>query len=259
MAGRLDVDSNFEIRPGVTPVLVLLHGFGATREVWAPLIAALEPDFKGRWIAPDLRGHGRSPWGWSYGLGAHAADVADELIAEGAGEEVVVLGHSMGGAIAMALASGWFGVRPKTVLALGVKESWSEAELEGMRRLAGAAPKGFQSQDEAVARYLKVSGLHGLIDPDCEMATRGAVPWGEQWRLAADPKAALVGAPDFAALFAAARSPIRLARGEHDPMNTIEACHRWDPEAVELAGLGHSAMVEDPRAVLAWLKREAGW
>ena len=37
--------------------LVLIHGMGANADVWEPL----KPYIEQRWLAPDLRGHGRSP------------------------------------------------------------------------------------------------------------------------------------------------------------------------------------------------------
>jgi pimeloyl-ACP methyl ester carboxylesterase len=43
----------------------------------------------------------------AYSFGQHAADVAALLRP---GEPVVVVGHSMGGVVGLALASGWFGV-----------------------------------------------------------------------------------------------------------------------------------------------------
>jgi pimeloyl-ACP methyl ester carboxylesterase len=97
-------------------LLVLLHGLGATRDVWRPMIEANRWDES--WIAPDLRGHGASSHADNYSLGCHAADVA-ELIA-GSWREIVVLGHSMGGAVGLALASGWFGVVPSRVYGLGI-------------------------------------------------------------------------------------------------------------------------------------------
>jgi pimeloyl-ACP methyl ester carboxylesterase len=47
---------------GGESVLLLLHGLGATGDVWRgwePLLARRWP---GRWLAPDLPGHGRSPY-----------------------------------------------------------------------------------------------------------------------------------------------------------------------------------------------------
>jgi pimeloyl-ACP methyl ester carboxylesterase len=44
---------------GSGPLIVLLHGVGSSHTVWNSVIPSLTPEF--RVIAPDLRGHGRSP------------------------------------------------------------------------------------------------------------------------------------------------------------------------------------------------------
>src|SRR5436305_686264 len=59
-----------------TPRLVLIHGLGANADVWLPLV----PHVDRRWIAPDLRGHGRSPHQAPYGYGGHAADSKDARV-----------------------------------------------------------------------------------------------------------------------------------------------------------------------------------
>ena len=124
---KLDTD-----RGGDGPrLLVLLHGLGATRHVWRPMLAGGR--WGGSWLVPDLRGHGASPHATNYGLGQHAADVTELVQSAGAWEEIVILGHSMGGAIALALASGWFGIQPSRVFGLGIKVAWSDDELGGMR------------------------------------------------------------------------------------------------------------------------------
>src|SRR5690348_13467172 len=89
------------------PTLLLLHGLAGNAAVWEKLLPIIGERWRRRWLAPDLPGHGRSPHWPPYSLGRHAAALAG-LFAPG--EKIVVLGHSMGGAIAMALASGWFGV-----------------------------------------------------------------------------------------------------------------------------------------------------
>jgi pimeloyl-ACP methyl ester carboxylesterase len=44
-------------------VLLLLHGLGATGDVWDRWQPLLARRWTGRWLAPDLPGHGGSP-GW---------------------------------------------------------------------------------------------------------------------------------------------------------------------------------------------------
>src|SRR5690349_753711 len=97
-------------------VLVLLHGLGATGAVWTPLIEIISACWRGRWFAPDLPGHGRSPRALRYSVEDAALAVRDALTARvETGGHMVVLGHSFGGAIALALASGRFGVQPSAV------------------------------------------------------------------------------------------------------------------------------------------------
>ena len=55
-----------------------------------------------------------------------------------------------------------------------------------------------------------------------------------QWRLAMDPGAFAVGAPDMAQLLAATQATVTLARGEHDAMNTGEQLTRLGVPAITL-------------------------
>lgn len=229
-------------------LFLLLHGLGATRDVWRGLIGCL----RGRWIAPDLRGHGASPHAARYMLDDHAADVA---ALAGDAQDVVVVGHSMGGAIALTLASERHGIAPSRVFGLGIKVAWNDDERAGMRRLAASPVRFFETRDEAAARYLKVAGLAGLTAPDA--AERGVAHTKDGWRLAYDPAAASIGPPPMAELMAAAKWPIHLARGEMDAMVTHEQLTAYDPHAPDLPG-GHNAMVEHPRAIWDWIERRLG-
>jgi len=87
---------------GSGPVLLLLHGITNSSETWEPTVDALAGRF--RIIAPDLLGHGHSatPRG-DYSLGAHASGVRDLLSALDV-NRVTVVGHSLGGGVAMQFA-----------------------------------------------------------------------------------------------------------------------------------------------------------
>jgi pimeloyl-ACP methyl ester carboxylesterase len=234
-------------------LLVMLHGMGATRDVWQPMFATAEKNWDGSWIAPDLRGHGRSPHMPGYAIGLHAADVGELVVDAGPWSDIVLVGHSMGGAIALALASGWFGFVPVRVFGLGIKVAWSDDELAGLAKLAATPARLFDSEDAAVDRYLKVSGLAGLPATSASMAKSGIAEVERGWRLASDPTTASIGAPPMQALLAAAKAPIHLARGESDALVSREHLLAYDPQAVDMDGLGHNAMVQDPDAVWRWV------
>jgi len=85
---------------GGTP-LVCLHGFlGSGDNLWQ-----LADHLKNthRCMLMDLRGHGRSPHGRPYTLEGMSDDVAETLVASGI-TSTAVLGHSLGGKVAMSLA-----------------------------------------------------------------------------------------------------------------------------------------------------------
>jgi pimeloyl-ACP methyl ester carboxylesterase len=111
----------------------------------------------------------------------------------------------------------------------------------------------FASRDEAAARYLRVSGLGGLLPAGDPAVDAGLREQGGRWRLAMDPGAFAVGAPDMAQLLARSQAPVTLARGEHDPMNTDEQLAGLGAPTVTLPGLGHNAHAESPELAIALL------
>ncbi|TDD60280.1 alpha/beta hydrolase [Kribbella antibiotica] len=215
--------------------LVLLHGLGATGRVWD---GCAQPR-----VAPDLPGHGRAGALARYTFETMAAGVAERLPVR---RGLVVVGHSLGGVIALELASGRYGVQVDRVIALGVKVSWTDDELAKAAALAQKPVAWFDSRDEAAARYLKVSGLQGLVDPADDSLDDGLMEVDGHWRLAMDPATFGVGAPKMAELIAASQADVVLARGELDPMNTDAELAALHDQVVTLPGLGHSAHVQDP-------------
>ena len=230
------------------PVLLLCHGLAGTGEVWAGMRELVEAHWPGRYVIPDMRGHGRSGHAALYGVAQHAADMA--ALVAGA-ERVVVAGHSMGGQAAMVLASGWFGIDVSDVIAIGVKAGWTDAEMAGARRIAEAPVRWFESRDAATERFLKISGLIGIVPPDSPLAASGIVEADGKFRLAADMRTNLVAGAATRATYelAACHSNVVLAAGSGDRMSTVAELRAMDPAAVALTGLGHNAHVEDPAAV----------
>ncbi len=93
--------------------IVLLHGLFGSSANWGAV--ARELSVRHRVVVPDLRNHGRSPHVDEMGYPAMAADVAALCDALGLDAPLIV-GHSMGGKVAMCLAL----TRPQRVRGLGV-------------------------------------------------------------------------------------------------------------------------------------------
>src|SRR5918998_3672505 len=87
---------------GAGPVVVLIHGITGSSDTWLDLIEELAEDHTV--VAPDLLGHGESakPRG-DYSLGAYASGIRDLLAALGH-DRATVVGHSLGGGVAMQMA-----------------------------------------------------------------------------------------------------------------------------------------------------------
>ena len=80
-------------------MVLFIHGILGSQQQWAHLVDVMDDDH--RMILPDLFGHGESakPFG-DYSLSAHAAAMRDLLDHLGI-ERVTLVGHSLGGGIAM--------------------------------------------------------------------------------------------------------------------------------------------------------------
>lgn len=243
------MDGDLRVRQGGSGqrVLLLLHGLGATSDVWN----GVAHHWPGRWLAPDLPGHGGSRPLPDYTFESLAAGVAQII---DPGDRVVVLGHSLGGVIGLTLAGAAFDAPVDAVVGLGIKVAWTVEELERGRTLAQRSPAWFASRDVAASRYLRVSGLAGLLGEDDPAVAAGLREENGRWRLALDPAAFGVGGPDMPGLLARSRAAVTLARGEHDAMVTDEQLADLDAPAVTLAGLGHNAHVEDPGSTLRLLE-----
>lgn len=89
---------------GGVPHVLAVHGLTGHGKRWERLSLDHLPGV--RVVAPDLLGHGRSPWEPPWRIDDHAAALAEVLDRHVAADDqpVVVLAHSYGSAVALALA-----------------------------------------------------------------------------------------------------------------------------------------------------------
>jgi pimeloyl-ACP methyl ester carboxylesterase len=136
------------------PVIVMLHGFTGSKENWYPLARELGGRY--RLLIPDLPGWGESERkpGVVYGFPQQAANVAAFIRTLSPGTPVVLLGHSMGGGIAVLAATR----HPRDIAKLGLLDAAGVRFKDnqfGLDVLAGKNPFGVD--DEAsLQRYIDI-------------------------------------------------------------------------------------------------------
>src|SRR5271166_6873482 len=160
---------------GSGPVLLLIHGMAGTCENWRAVIEPLAREHTV--LAPDLPGHGSSaPGGGDYSLGALAAGLRDLLVALGH-DRATLVGHSLGGGIAMQFAYQFPEITERLVLissgGLGSEVSpvLRAAALPGANLFIAATAGPGRVAGSAVARGLAAVGLQPT--PDVAEVARG--------------------------------------------------------------------------------------
>jgi pimeloyl-ACP methyl ester carboxylesterase len=237
----------------IPPALLLIHGLGATPGVWDDLVESL--DWDGPVLVPALPGHGDARWTDDYTVPALASAVSSGVVsAVPATTTALIVGHSLGGAVGLDLASGRYGLTVGAVLGLGIKTSWTDDDVTGMAKVASRGVRWFPTREEAVSRFLRSAGLDGIVDAthpavgDAVVAGTG-LDGGRGWRVAQDPETFAQEPVDMPALLAAARCPVWLGAGEHDTMATEAELSVFTDSPHIASGRGHNVQVEDP----AWV------
>ncbi|GAA6153472.1 alpha/beta fold hydrolase [Pseudoteredinibacter isoporae] len=106
MSERLNYRIDGDDTQAPRETVVLIHGLFGSLENLGAIARALEPDY--RLVSVDLPNHGRSPWRdkHSMSLKAMATQLLDLLDHLGI-QQCALLGHSLGGKVAMELAMNW--------------------------------------------------------------------------------------------------------------------------------------------------------
>jgi pimeloyl-ACP methyl ester carboxylesterase len=250
---------------GSGPLVVLLHGIAGSSATWERVIPRLSTHY--RVIAPDLLGHGESPKPrGDYSLGAYANLIRDLLNALGEDRGTIV-GHSLGGGVAMQFAyqypercerlvlisSGGLGREVHAILRAAVLPG-AEVVLPW---LSVAATRSIGTLVKTVGRF----GFHesadlaetwrsfvSLEDPEARRAflytVRGIIDLGGQ-RVDATDK-----------LYLTAGLPTLIVWGAQDPLIPVEHAYRAHESIpgsrLEIfPGAGHYPYLEDPELFAA--------
>jgi pimeloyl-ACP methyl ester carboxylesterase len=246
--------------------LVLLHGVGASREVWTRVRRPLAADR--RVITPDLPGFGDSPpAGPGFDLEAVDRALANGLAAR-IDEPLDLLGNSLGGAVAIVLAD----LRPRLVRSLVLSapagfstQPWPVALAAGhligpllmARRIVGTPVAA-----SPIARRLL---LGGAIARPQKLPTRYAVTMlsASEGSRRLGPAVSAVLQEDLTERLAELEVPLGIIWGREDrvvPIATLERICAVAPQAVieRMENAAHVPQLERPRAFVSALRRILG-
>lgn len=148
------------------PVLLLLHGGGHSALSWAVFSSLIISRVKCRVVAVDLRGHGDTKVVDSDNLSAEkmsrdVGDIIDTLYGANA-PPVLLIGHSMGGAIAVHSAAKNLVPSLQGLCVIDVVEGTAMDALNSMQTFLRSRPKIFNSVESAIEWSVKSGQIRNL-------------------------------------------------------------------------------------------------
>lgn len=236
------------------PLLVLLHGAGANAHWWDHVAPALAETH--HVVALDFRGHGDSDYPEEVRSGAFVADL--EALLEHLGRpEPILVGHSMGGAVALEHAA-----RRGKTRALALLDLARGASATTRRRLSRTLRVRFsyRNRDQAIARFRFVPAAKHAPD-----ALRRAIA-ARSVRELPDGGFGFKFDPRWFALpqrplppLSSVHCPTLLVRGAESALLTHQGAEELlreipGAELAEIPEAGHHVHLDAPEAVLARLQ-----
>ncbi len=245
---------------GGAPV-VLVHGMGCDHRTWDLVRPVLGRTW--RVLTPDLPGHGRSPKPRvTYDFPFYTSQLAAWLDGLGVGP-VHLVGHSLGGALAVALTL----ERPDLVASVATVSSVRLVDqrppahvLRAFMRF-GLAQALWKPSRRATRRFLEDAFGVSPSQVTDEMITLWQETHQQSRRAVLSTNRALRWPESLLyARLDQVKKPTAMFWGTRDPLfpgqeRIVEVARRFGEASYELMDCGHLPMFEQPEAFLGWLQR----
>ncbi|KEA65461.1 Esterase ybfF [Marinobacterium lacunae] len=164
-------------RTGSGPTLIILHGLFGTWENWGAQIKMLSDQFD--IVAADLRNHGSSPHSDAVDYRSMAGDVI-ELMDRLEIEHAFILGHSMGGKVAMQLAIDHPSRVDKLIVADIAPVTYPphhNAVFQGLLNVDLNTIKSRTNADQQLAEHVDSAGVRAFLLKNLQRDAQGRFAW----------------------------------------------------------------------------------
>lgn len=236
---------------------LLLHGVAANSRWWDHIAPSLAGAGPGRVVAVDLAGHGDSGRRPRYSIADWAVDVVELVKSLGLGPRPVVVGHSLGGMVAIAAAqlagANWSRV---VLIDTAVRER-TERQRAARRARARPSKQVFSSRAEAVTRLRDALAKHGLPYVVEHVAQTSVRPVTGGWAWKVDPVVHDRPSMEPADL-APLQCPATILRADRglmtdDVRDTMVRLLGGEVAVHRLSRAGHHAMLDEPEQLISVL------
>ena len=247
-----DIELAYTRRGKGTPLL-LLHGYPLDHHLWDDVAPLLEDTFE--LILPDLRGFGESTTVDSpFTMDDYASDIAGLLDQLGI-QKTAIVGHSMGGYVALAFAR----LYPERVSGLGLVSSQVLADPPD--RKEGRYKSAADVSDKGIGGVVETMTPKFTSDERLQAFARKTMERQQPAAFIGALKA-MAERIDSTPLLSSFKFPVVIIHGEADaliPIDRAREVKKAIPQAhlVELNGAGHMPMMEAKEETAIALKHLA--
>jgi 3-oxoadipate enol-lactonase len=241
---------NFETHGQGQPA-IFLHGYPFDHTIWDAMLPFLSGRIRS--ILPDLRGFGQTdaPNGM-YTMRQHADDVAGLMDALGI-EKAVLVGHSLGGYIALAFAQAY----PQRLSGIGMVATQAVADTPEQRYGRYATAEKVLKEGSIVAAEMMPPIV--TADPELQVRLRELILQAQPQGIAGTLKG-MAERPNFTGDLPQIQAPVEIVAGENDrgiPLERSREMEKLFPNAhlVVIPNAGHMVMMEAPQLTAEAINR----
>jgi len=237
-------------RRGTGSPLVLLHGYPLDHHLWDEVAPLLADTFE--LILPDLRGFGESSTVDSfYTMEDIASDIA-ALLDHLEIQKAAIVGHSMGGYVALAFAR----LYPERLTGLGLVSTQVLADPPDRRD--GRYKSAAEVADKGIASVVEAMTPKFTADPQLQKFARENMERQQPAGYIGALKA-MAERVDSTPLLSTLNVPVVIVHGDADSLIPIDRAREVkaalpDAHLVEIRGAGHMPMMEEKEKTAEALK-----